>query len=467
MDLRRGLDMVVGRRMLIVGDVMLDQYQWCDVDRISPEAPVPIARVRHVTHAPGGAANVAVNVRAIGGVPILVGVVGDDAEARLLEESLSHLGVAEATLVADSSRPTTLKTRIVAANSHVLRIDRELWGPVSDEIVETLDVRCRSLVQGADALVLSDYQKGVLTERLCRLLIAAAHDVKIPVIVDPKGEDFAKYAGAMILTPNEREAEIATRIRITDSSTLRSAARSILAHTESTAVIITRGRRGMTAFLRDGSEHHVDPITAEVADVTGAGDVVTAIFGLGSAAGLNPVTCARLATVAAAVAVRKVGTAPANYEEILHVLSVGDQWFPQNSKIQTLEGLARAVSDQRAKGLRIVVTNGCFDLLHSGHIHTLQTAKAQADILIVAINSDSSVGDLKGPGRPVMRDVERATLVAALSFVDYVVVFSERTAERVVATVRPDVYVKGADYVDQSCPEADIIRKNDYVIDKA
>jgi D-beta-D-heptose 7-phosphate kinase/D-beta-D-heptose 1-phosphate adenosyltransferase len=451
------LNQIEGIRILVVGDIMLDEHIWTDVQRISPEAPVQVAEVQWITRTGGGAANVATNVRGLGAVVQLAGVVGSDDYAIHLTKLLQGIGVDISGVVTDAGRPTTVKTRVIARGQHVVRIDREVSAPISQKLEKQLREFVSAQLQGVDALILSDYGKGVLTPNLCQAIIKKAGQLGKPVIVDPKGKDYRKYRGVILVTPNEKEAEIATNIEIHDDETLERAARQMLQDTQARWVLVTRGVKGITLFSED-LKLHIPAIPVEVYDVAGAGDTVVAMLGALLALGASIETAASLANIAASRVIQKPGVVPINKQELIAYL--GSHKEPgDHHKIKTIEELEKIVKDLKKEGKKIVFTNGCFDLLHMGHIRLLYEARKYGDVLIVGINSDSSVRKLKGEGRPITGEHERAELLAALSAVDYVTIFDEETPEEVLRRLRVHVHVKGGDYAAESLPEARVVRQ--------
>jgi D-beta-D-heptose 7-phosphate kinase/D-beta-D-heptose 1-phosphate adenosyltransferase len=450
------LNRIEGIRILIVGDIMLDEHIWTDVQRISPEAPVQVAEVQRITRTGGGAANVATNVHGLGGMVQLAGVVGNDDYASHLTRLLQDIGIDVSGIVVDDGRPTTVKTRVIARGQHVIRLDREVAAPVAEKVEKQLREFISKQLPNVDALILSDYGKGVLTPSLCQAIIKKAEQLGKPIIVDPKGKDYRKYRGVTLITPNEKEAGVATNIEIRDDETLEKAARQILQDTQARWVLVTRGAKGATLFS-EGFKHHIPAIPVEVYDVAGAGDTVVAMLGALLAIGTPVETAASLANIAASLVIQKPGVIPITRQEL--VAYFGSHKEGDQHKIKTIEELETIVSDLKKKDKKIVFTNGCFDLLHLGHIRLLYEARKYGDILIVGINSDSSVRKLKGENRPITGEYERAQLLAALSVVDYVTIFSEDTPEEVLKKLQVHIHIKGGDYSPESLPEAAVVRQ--------
>ncbi len=433
-----------GRRVLVVGDLMLDRYLWGKVERISPEAPVPVVRLERETDTAGGAANVARNLAALGLRAELAGVTGDDlGRARLLADLASD-GIDSAAVMIAQGRATTVKTRVVGDHQQMLRIDEEHTTRLPHRDIERLRALATERLPGAAALVLSDYAKGVLDAELCAALITAARAQGVPVLVDPKGRNFSRYAGATLITPNRGELALATGVRSSDLDGLLSAGRELRDALALERLVLTLSERGMVLIGPDG-EQRIPAVAREVFDVSGAGDTVIATFAAGLAAGLGYADTAHLANLAAGVVVGKVGTAVITAGELLAAIS-GEAALEQAAKVQSTEDAANLIGRWRAAGERVVFTNGCFDLLHVGHVTYLECARRYGHRLVVGLNTDRSVRALKGAGRPVIREDDRARVLAALASVDAVVLFDEDTPLDLIRRLRPDVLAKGADY---------------------
>ena len=430
--------------VLVVGDLMLDEYLYGAVDRISPEAPVQIVSWRDQKSGLGGAANVANNLVRAGCRVFLAGVVGSDAAGEELLKSANSAGIDTADVITDRQRPTTLKTRVIAHGQQVIRIDREAREQIAANPMGALLERFRSRIRIVDGVILSDYAKGVLTPEFCATAIEAAHKERKLVLVDPKGHDFTKYRGAFLLTPNKAELGQATQLPVRNDDEIRRAALTLLSQTSCEAVLVTRSEEGMSLYTKPGTETHIPTEARGVFDITGAGDTVISMLARVLFAGHDPETAARLANIAAGIKVSKFGAAPVSIDEI-------STWIHEreNAGRQKLVELAQArqlVSLARSQARKVVFTNGCFDLLHAGHVQLLQKAKELGNLLIVAINDDASVRQLKGAGRPVISARDRAKIIAALEPVDYVMIFSDLTPVRLIKEVMPDVLVKGGNY---------------------
>jgi D-beta-D-heptose 7-phosphate kinase/D-beta-D-heptose 1-phosphate adenosyltransferase len=431
-------------RILVVGDVMLDKYVFGDVARISPEAPVPVVRATHSSEQPGGAANVAMNVARLGAQAHVIGFTGGDESQRLLTARLDAEAIKSNFVICDGF-PTITKQRILGGRQQIVRVDTERIGarPTADH--DRLIAVVLEHLPSAHAVVLSDYAKGVLTPEVCSRIIEAARGLGIPVLVDPKATDFARYRGATAICPNLGELAAATGEPSLDLLGVLDAGRALIAPLKIEFLVATLSDKGIALLQPEG--HFIAPAVArQVFDVSGAGDTVIATLALSLASGLNPLTAVELANLAAGIVVAKVGTVPVEKHELLAALAP-DLALHAEEKVLTREELVTRVARWRAGGQRVVFTNGCFDLLHVGHITLLEQAHRFGDRLIVAINSDASVSALKGPTRPIVGQRERARVLAALAAVDAVVVFDDATPLELIAATRPDVLVKGGDYV--------------------
>jgi D-beta-D-heptose 7-phosphate kinase / D-beta-D-heptose 1-phosphate adenosyltransferase len=431
-------------RALVVGDLMLDEYLWGRAERISPEAPVQVVEVVREDLRLGGAGNVVHNLVALGASVSICSVIGSDENGSLLRRAFQAKGVDLAGLFEDPQRRTSKKTRVIAANQQIVRIDRETRSPIGASCQEAILGFLETRLESFDVIVISDYLKGVLTPEVLSAVCLAGRRLGIPVVVDPKGSDYAKYRGATLLTPNRKEAEIASGIAITDQETLERAADGLLNGLELDALLITRSEAGMSLFERSGAAVHIPTVAREVYDVTGAGDTVISVLSLGLACGLTLPQSAWVANVAAGIAVGKLGTSTVSPQEI--VAEVGHGMKDSDSKIKNLDVLSHLIAGEHARGKKVVFTNGCFDLLHVGHVKYLQKARELGDLLVVGLNSDASVRRLKGERRPLIEETERAHILAALDCIDFVVLFDEDTPLRLIEAVAPDILVKGGDY---------------------
>lgn len=430
-------------RVLVVGDLMLDRYIVGDVDRISPEAPVPVLRHAHRYERPGGAANVAMNLAGLGCQALLAGFWGADAEQRELAAALESARIDTAGVVT-SSLPTISKTRIVGRTQQLLRLDIESRDRPSGQELEHLQERVLALLAKVHAVVLSDYAKGTLTYELCAATIRAARRLDVPVFVDPKTSDLSKYSGATMVCPNLHELSLATGVdRQHLDELLAAGERQRLEHSFD-YLTATMSERGIRVLSAAGSFH--SPARArEVFDVSGAGDTVIATLAASMAAGLQIQTATDLANLAAGIVVGKVGTAPVAHHELISLLTPSSP-LSGTEKILDRQHLQARIADWRASGETIVFTNGCFDLLHVGHITLLEDCRRFGSKLVLGLNSDASVQRLKGPTRPIVGERERARVMAALAAVDAVVLFAEDTPLELIREIKPDVLVKGGDY---------------------
>ncbi len=436
------------KRLLVVGDVMLDKYIWGEVARISPEAPVPVVRATHRSEQPGGAANVAMNLARLGAQTCVAGYIGADEDGGLLGASLAANGI-EALLVQSEAFPTITKLRILGGRQQMLRLDSERVAPRPQGERERLIAAVLDRLPSCDAVVLSDYAKGVLTPELCQRVIQSARAQGIPVVVDPKNIDYTRYRGATTICPNLGELTAAARLMNSKLDTgnlgaVLAEAESMVLEFELDFMVATLSEKGI-ALVRPGRRFLAPAVARQVFDVSGAGDTVVAVLALCLASNLQPESAIELANIAAGIVVGKVGTVPVERQELLAAL--GPQIaLRAEDKVVALKELELRTALWKANGERVVFTNGCFDLLHIGHITLLEQARRFGDRLIVAINSDASVSALKGPSRPIVRERERGLVLAALAVVDAVVVFGEPTPLETILALRPDVIVKGGDY---------------------
>ena len=450
-ELLRLLDDLAHPRVLIVGDLILDRYVGGEVGRISPEAPIPVLRATRVEERLGGAGNVAANLRAMEAEVDVVGLVGDDVRGERVLELLAAIGVGTAGIVRDTSRPTTQKTRLVSGGQQMLRVDWEEARALDEAAAQRLLSGMAARVGAAGAVVLSDYGKGVVTSAVTKAVIAAAREAGVPVLVDPKGDDYTIYRGATLVTPNRKEAEAALGRRLAHLDDVPEGAAELIRTAELTAAVITLGADGMyfrtTASDGGEAEGRVPALARAVFDVTGAGDTVIAHLALGLAAGVPLGTTVRLANLAASLVVARRGAASVTRGELR--ASLGERRGGGRCVLRR-EDLPAVLAEWRAEGKRIVFTNGCFDILHAGHIAYLADARSRGDVLIVGVNDDDSVRRMaKGPDRPINPLGDRMQVLAALEMVDAVVAFGEDTPKEIIEAVTPDVLVKGQDWEDK------------------
>jgi D-beta-D-heptose 7-phosphate kinase/D-beta-D-heptose 1-phosphate adenosyltransferase len=441
--------------VLVVGDLMVDKYVWGEVDRISPEAPVPVLRARRQDQQPGGAANVAMNLAGLGARVTVMGFGGGDTDHQALEAMLGTADVSFS-IVTCPGTPTTSKLRVMAGHQQILRMDCEAKPANTYDTAEELLGHALTVLPQASVLVLSDYAKGVLSDRVCRTLVGEAKRLRVPVVVDPKGNDFSRYRGATAICPNAKELAAATGGCIGDLRLLLAAGQAMTSGLGLDCMLVTLGEKGI-AIVRTNSLTHVPAIARQVYDVSGAGDTVVAVLATTLASGMAVEQAARLANLAAGIVIGKVGTVPIRRAELLGALAEDLQRGSQE-KVLSLDQLQARVTDWRARGLQVAFTNGCFDLLHVGHIVLLEQARRRGDRLIVALNSDRSVRLLKGLDRPLVCQLDRARILAALQVVDAVVLFDESTPLHLIEALRPDVLVKGGDYCEDEVAGAAEVR---------
>ena len=449
-------------RILVIGDLMIDEYLWGKAERISPEAPVQVVSVVRDYSTLGGAGNVVNNLVTLGATVSVASVIGagESADGELLFKLFKDLGVDTSGLFQDPNRSTTKKARVLAGHQHVLRIDRETKQEISQDHVAMLVQFVKERIHSFNVVLLSDYGKGLFTETLLQQVIDTAKQNNKTVVVDPKGLNFKKYAGATAITPNKREASLAAGIEIVDDVSLIEAGRKLLQDIPVQNVLMTCGKEGMVLFEEGKEPYRIATEARQVFDVSGAGDTVLAVLGLGLASGPPEADfrqAATLANVAAGIVVGKVGTATVSREELKKALepAIGEL----AGKQKTLSDLIPIVESLRAEGKTIVMTNGCFDLLHVGHIKLLSASKNMGDVLIVAIDDDESVKALKGEERPIIGSQERLRIIGALDSVDYVTLFSTKELEHVIEAVRPDILTKGSNYTTETVLGREIVER--------
>ncbi len=446
-----------GARVMVVGDIILDRYVLGGVSRLSPEAPIPVLRPNDRRSTLGGAANVALNIATLGGHATLIGVVGDDDAGHDVHRLVTETPGIEAALVIVPGRPTTAKTRFMTGSHQLLRLDEETTAPLNAAAADDVLARIERALASVDVVVLSDYAKGVLSDDVLKRAIDACVAAGRLLIADPKRPDFAAYRGATVLTPNEHEVRLATRIEADQDTEADRAGRAALDETEGQAVLVTRSAKGLTLVRRGQEAMHLPTRAREVADVSGAGDTLVAALSVALAAGASLPTAAMLANVTAGISVGKQGTATVARQELLDALHLQDL-VASDRKVASTPEAASQVAAWKAKGLRVGFANGCFDLIHPGHVRLLSEARAACDRLIVALNTDASVKRLKGPNRPVQNETARATVMASLSPVDLVVLFDEDTPLEMIQALRPDILVKGSDYTIDKVVGADLVQ---------
>jgi D-beta-D-heptose 7-phosphate kinase/D-beta-D-heptose 1-phosphate adenosyltransferase len=450
-------------RIVVAGEVILDRYVWGEVERISPEAPIPVLHAHHRQEKPGNAGFVMANLRALGARPAAFSIVGDDHGGRMLRSMFRDLEIDIRGLLVDSGRPTIVKERMLGsvqsanrATQQLLRVDDEDPHPLSPDRERELSGRLEQVLQGADGILVSDINKGLLTPTVLRGLIGAANRSEIPIIIDPRvSPDYSIYRGATAITPNRYETETATGIRLIDRDAWRTAADALVRKLGLRACLVTLDRDGMYLAERGGRGSFIPTSPREVYDVTGAGDVVLTVFGLLAIAGLSFASAAAVANIAAGIEVGRLGTEIISRDDLARALTPIRDGF--ENKIVSVGELQARLETSRRAGRRIVFTNGCFDLLHAGHLQLLSFARAQGDVLVVAINSDRGVRMIKGDERPIYPAAERARLLAALEMVDFVVVFDDPRAEQITREVMPNILVKGEDWRGQPIDGRDFV----------
>jgi D-beta-D-heptose 7-phosphate kinase/D-beta-D-heptose 1-phosphate adenosyltransferase len=454
-QLARQLDAIKDSPVLCIGDVILDRFVYGVVERISPEAPIPVLHVERESVMLGGAGNVARNLVGLGAKVEFVTVAGDDDSGRRVESLLAREDGIVGRVIKDSDRMTPVKARFIAAGQQLLRADEEAVAPLGDAVADKFCTKVERLLSKTAALVLSDYAKGVLRPAVIARVIAAARKAGRPVVIDPKGSDYARYTRADLLTPNRQELGLATAMDVSGDAAIEAAAREVMAKSALGAILVTRGAEGMSLFDHYGA-YHFPAHAKEVFDVSGAGDTVVAAMGAGLAAGISLPDAAEIANLAASIVVGKLGTAVSYAEEVKRVLQRQDLAATE-AKILPLAEAVDRVANWHARRLKVGFTNGCFDLLHPGHIALLAQARGTCDRLVVGLNSDESARRLKGPGRPIQGELARGAVLASLANVDMVVVFDEDTPLALIEALRPDVLIKGADYRRSEVVGADLV----------
>ena len=449
---------------MVVGDLMLDIYVYGDVDRISPESPVPVLTIRKEDRMLGGAGNVLTNLCALGARPVVFALTGDDSYADAVVTIAKELGADANGILRDNTRPTTLKTRYLARHQHMLRTDVEKTHAISAELERTTFEAIEKAMKDVKAVVLSDYGKGVLTKTLLEKIIASAKAVGVPVLVDPKGHDYSIYRGADYVTPNRKElAEATAAGNLKTDTDIVGAAQKLIAQSGVGCVIATRSEDGMS-IVGKGEPLHLRTEAREVFDVSGAGDTVIATLAAMLAAGADIQTAATIANQAAGIAVSKIGTAPVRVEELNDVLNGQTIDAGRQARLASDADAARQIRKWQAQGLKVGFTNGCFDIVHKGHVNYLEQARTHCDRLVLALNSDASVRILKGPTRPINDEAARAAVMGSLSSVDLVALFGatkageDNTPCALIEKLRPDIFFKGGDYKIEQLPEAKIVQ---------
>jgi len=451
------LGLAPGRRVACVGDLMLDRFVYGEVDRVSPEAPIPVLKRTRELVMLGAAGNVARNVAALGGLAALGGVIGADPDGHETLRLVEAEPRIEGALVTDPGRPTTLKTRFVSGGQQLLRVDVEESRAVEGQVEQRLVRTIADLAEGAGAILLSDYGKGAVTKAVIAACLAAAKASGAKLVVDSKARSFARYGAVDLIKPNAAELSNATDLPTGTDEEVEAALARALELWEARAILVTRAAKGMSLAVRGEPVRHFATQPREVFDVSGAGDTTLAALGLALAVGSELDEAVAFAQMAAGVAVAKVGTATVSPEEMVEA-AISAHLAPAEAKVATIQRMAEEVARWRARGLRVGFTNGCFDILHKGHVAYLAQARAWCDRLIVGVNSDASVRALKGEGRPVNDLESRALVLAGLGSVDLVAPFEEATPIKLIEAARPDVLIKGADYAESEVVGADLVK---------
>ncbi len=442
--------------ILVVGDLMIDHYLWGSCERISPEAPVQVVDINNETTVLGGAGNVINNLNALGAKVSVSSVIGDDNNGLELLEMLKDIDVDSSNIAIQESRKTSKKSRVIAVSQQILRYDKESKEDIASESVEAIYKSIESSISSYDIIILSDYGKGVLTDELCQKIIQLANENNVRVLVDPKGSDFEKYRGAHLLTPNKKEAMLATSIDIKDESSLEMALVKLKKECDLGISLITLSEDGIAVY--DEKMKKFPTVAKEVFDVTGAGDTVIASIAFALSSSKNIEEAAQFSNLAAGVVVGKIGSATVTLDEIEEYEATLHK-STSDAHIKSFDEIELIVKRYKQNGKKVVFTNGCFDILHVGHVKYLQIAKSFGDILIVGLNSDESVTRIKGPTRPVNIAEDRAYLLAALEAVDFVVPFGEDTPHGLIKMIAPDTLVKGGDYEGKSVVGTEFARE--------
>ncbi|RME02969.1 MAG: D-glycero-beta-D-manno-heptose-7-phosphate kinase [Planctomycetota bacterium] len=449
-ELKRVVETISSPNILLIGDLMLDRYVWGEITRISPEAPIQVLDVRKEEVRLGGAGNVAHNLRTLGARVQCVGVLGQDFSGRKLQELLEKLGIGIDGVFTTGCRPTTIKTRFLSQNQQVLRVDNESREPIEKDLQQKIGEFLYTHLSEYDLVVISDYGKGLLTEEVLSKVLNEARARQIPTLIDPKGRNYQRYRGASVITPNRKEAEEATGIEYVDFTSIERMASSLLRDLDLEAAVITLGGEGIFVCERGGKGIRFPAQARSVYDVTGAGDTVIAALAVALGSRVPLLEAVQFANAAAALVVERLGAVAVSCREILdHYLLHPGELMQGRRKIKGLEELLEVLEIAKDAGKKVVFTNGCFDILHQGHIAYLRYAKSLGDILVVGVNSDSSVRLLKGEARPFAPLETRMAVLAALEMVDYLVVFEEATPLHLIERIRPHVLIKGEDYQDK------------------
>ena len=446
----------IAPKILVVGDLMIDYYLWGTSNRISPEAPVQIIDINNESKTLGGAGNVVNNLQSLGAKVDVISVIGDCKISDEIKELVNSIDVNTNYLIQENGRISSKKTRIISSQQQVIRYDIESTDEISLESEKKINLILKKIITNYDIVLLSDYGKGVLTEQLTQSLITLSNENGIKVLADPKGHDYSKYNGAFLLTPNKKEASEATKISIEDDESLEKAIKKLKSQVGLDVSLITLSEEGIAVY--ENSLNIYPTVSREVFDVTGAGDTIIAALGFALAGNLDINESVRIANIAAGIVVGKVGSATTSVDEIIDYES-SIKSLSSNIKIKNLQEISIIAEKLKSKSKKIVFTNGCFDLLHSGHIKYLEEAKSFGDILILGLNSDKSVKILKGENRPINNEIDRAQIIAGLESVDYVIVFDEEDPYELIKGIKPNILVKGGDYKNKNVVGEDIVEE--------
>ena len=447
-------------KILVIGDLIIDEYLWGETNNISPEAPVPVVNIENEGILLGGSGNVVNNLKALGADADLISVIGDCVNSSIARNLLKKIGVKTNYLISEKKRITSKKTRIISSQQQVIRFDRESTQAIKTSSQDKILNRFKQIIPNYSIVLFSDYGKGIFTKVLTQSLIKIAKDNNVKVLIDPKGTDYSKYTGAYLLTPNKKEAMQATKIQINDESSLTNAITKLKDKFKLDISLITLSDQGIAVFDNRFRSHPT--VVREVFDVTGAGDTVLASLGFALANNSDIDESIKFSNLAAGVVVGKIGSATASLNEIIeHESSLNKS--TSDKHIKTLDEIETLSREFKAKGKKIIFTNGCFDILHTGHVKYLEASKNFGDILIVGLNSNKSVNNIKGNGRPINSENDRAYLLAALESVDYVVIFQEDTPLNLIKAVQPDILVKGSDYEGEKVVGQDIANELKFI----
>lgn len=438
--------------VLIYGDFMVDKYIWGSVKRISPEAPVPILEVNKKQSKLGGAGNVVNNIVALGAATRVLGYVGTEEDGAWILRELENIGADTAYMKQREEVTTIVKTRIVSRNQQYIRLDEEIVKDIPAEYAEQVRQNIDAILHDITVIVISDYGKGAVTKKLAQFMIQKAKEREIPVIVDPKGTDYSKYAGASVCTPNMNELKLVTGYALDTEENIKEAGEKLREQTDLTYLMLTRSEKGISVFQNDGVKKDFPAVEKDVIDVTGAGDTVVAVTALCLGAGYPIEDCCVLANMAASVVCSRFGAATLSMNELMECILYSGEF-----KLIDRKAACFIAENLRSKGKKLVFTNGCFDLVHAGHVSSFNQAKSMGDVLIVAVNSDASVKRLKGDKRPIVGQDHRISLLCALESIDYVMLMEEDTPVAIMEALKPDIAVKGKDWEGKDIPEKKVV----------